>query len=271
MTAMSETLPDKLDRLLEIIRNIGDGNYSNDVMPLASDMASVPLRSIAEAVGTMAVKIKAREYHLDRLIEELQGLNEQVRRNTVKTVEAMAQALEARDACTRGHAERVGHIAAEIAREMGVAEAAIETIRIGGILHDIGKIKFTDRLFQANEGENPPGMIKEITQHHTTGAEILKNLDFLGDALEFIHAHHEQPDGKGYPRRLEAADIPLGARIIAVADGYDAMTTDRPYQKAMSSAAALEILRTYSGTKWDNECVAAFERVLDRQIGQKET
>jgi putative nucleotidyltransferase with HDIG domain len=261
---MSETSPDKLDLLLEVIRNIGDGNYSNDITPLANDMVPEPLRSIADAVGMMAARIKSREHHLDLLIEELQGLNEQVRRNTVKTVEAMAQALEARDARTRGHAERVGDIAAEIAREMGVAEAAIETVRVGGILHDIGKIKFTDRLFQANEGGNTPGMIKEITQHPTTGAEILKDLDFLGDALEFIHAHHEQPDGKGYPRQLEAPDIPLGARIIAVADGYDAMTTDRPYQKAMSPAAALEILRTYSGTKWDSECVAAFERVLER-------
>ncbi len=268
---MSETSPDKIDLLLQIIHNIGDGNYSNNIMPLTGDRVPEPLRKIAEAVGMMTVKIKAREYNLDLLIEELQGLNEQVRRNTVKTVEAMAQALEARDACTRGHAERVGHIAAEIAREMGVAEATIETVRIGGILHDIGKIKFTDRLFHANEGENTPGMIKEITQHPTTGAEILKNLDFLGDALEFIHAHHEQPDGKGYPRQLEAPAIPLGARIIAVADGYDAMTTDRPYQKAISTAAALEILRKNSGTKWDSECVAAFERILERQIGQEVT
>jgi putative nucleotidyltransferase with HDIG domain len=268
---MSATRRDKLDLLLEIIHKIGDGDYSNDIMPLTGDTVPEPLRSIAEAVGMMTVKIKAREYHQDLLIEELQGLNEQIRRNTVKTVEAMAQALEARDASTRGHAERVGLIAAEIAREMGVAEAIIETVRIGGILHDIGKIKFTDRLFQANEGENPPGMIKEITRHPTTGAEILKDLDFLGDALEFIHAHHEQPDGKGYPRRMEAPDIPLGARIIAVADGYDAMTTDRPYQKAISSAAALEILRNYRGTKWDSECVAAFERVLARLTGRDVT
>lgn len=268
---MPENSPDNLDLLLEVIRTIGDGDYSYDIMPLTSDIVPEPLRGIAEALEMMTAKIKAREYRLDMLIEKLQQLNEQMRRNTVNTVEAMVQALEARDASTRGHAERVGHIAAEIAREMGVDEATVETIRIGGILHDIGKIKFTDRLFKANEGENPPGMIKEITQHPTTGAEILEDLDFLGDALEFIHAHHEQPDGKGYPRQLEAPDIPLGARIIAVADGYDAMTTDRPYQKAISSEAALEILRRNRGTKWDSECVAAFERVLKQQSGQEKT
>jgi HD-GYP domain-containing protein (c-di-GMP phosphodiesterase class II) len=93
----------------------------------------------------------------------------------------------------------------------------------------------------------------------------MKELDFLGEALNFIHAHHERPDGKGYPRQLKESDIPLGARIIATADGYDAMTTDRPYQKGMRQEEALIILKKNAGTKWDKNCVAALERILSRQ------
>lgn len=247
--------------LLDVIGNVAAGNYSNDIMGLTGEGIPEPIRTIAEAMGMMMVKVEAREYQLELLIDELRRLNEQIKHNSVQTIAAMAQALEARDAYTRGHAERVADIAARIAAGMGLDLETVELIRTAGRLHDIGKIGCSDRIFQPHEAKNPPEVVKEIMAHPTAGAEILKHLDFLSEVVTLIHSHHERIDGKGYPRNLKEADIPLGARIIAVADGYDAMTTDRPYQRGMTHEAALEILRKQAGSKWDAECVAAFERL----------
>ncbi|HEX9022388.1 MAG TPA: HD domain-containing phosphohydrolase [Geobacteraceae bacterium] len=254
----------ELERLLMVIEDISAGKYSNDVMELTRPEIAEPVRSIAEAMGLMMVKVEAREYHLEMLIRELEGLNERIRRNAIGTVSAMANALAARDTYTEGHADRVGRIAGMIAAEMGLPEEEIELVRVAGRLHDIGKIGFSDRLFLPHEGKNPEDVIREITRHPTTGAEILKDLDFLGPALSYIHCHHERPDGRGYPRHLKGSDIPLGARIIAVADGFDAMTTNRPYQKARTPETALGILKEGAGGHWDVDCVAAFERIITK-------
>lgn len=251
-----------LNRLLEVIDDIAHGRYSNDVMELTKPEVSGQVRTIAEAMGLMMVKVEAREYRLEMLIQELQDLNGQIRRNAIGTVSAMANALAARDRYTEGHTERVGRIAALIAVELGLAEEEAELVRLAGVLHDIGKIGFSDRLFLPHEGKNPEDVVREITRHPATGAEILKDLDFLGPAIAYIHCHHERPDGRGYPRQLQEPEIPLGAKIIAVADAYDAMTTDRPYQKGKSPETALAILKGGAGTKWDAECVAAFERIF---------
>jgi len=196
------------------------------------------------------------------LIEELKALNETIRQNSIKTVSAMANALAARDPYTEGHAARVGDLAERVARQMGLGDEAVESIRLAGILHDIGKISFSDRLFSQHEIRNPPELVKEIVKHPSVGAEILKDLDFLGPALDYVRCHHERPDGKGYPMRIEGEAVPLGARIVAVADSYDAMTTDRPYQKGRSPEVALEILRKHAGTKWDQVCVSALAAVI---------
>jgi len=251
-----------IDRLLDVIGDIAQGKYSNDVMELTMPEVSEPVRTIAEAMGLMMVKVEAREYRLEMLVRELQELNGKIRRNAIGTVSAMANALAARDTYTEGHTDRVGKISSLIAIEMGLTEDEIENVRLGAVLHDIGKIGFSDRLFLPHEGKNPEDVIREITRHPATGAVILKDLDFLGPALDYIHCHHERPDGRGYPRHLKEQDIPLGAKIIAVADAYDAMTTDRPYQDGKSPETALDILKNGAGTKWDTECVAAFARIF---------
>ncbi len=253
---------DTLKRLVEIIEEIAKGNYSNDIMELTTDDRPEPLRIVAEAVGMMMVKIEAREYELEMLVEELKALNRKIKENTIKTVSAMAHALAARDIYTEGHAARVGDLAHRMARHMGLDEEAVEYIRLGGILHDIGKIGFPDSLFHAHEGRNPPEIIREIVKHPRVGAEILHDLDFLGPSLEYVYCHHERLDGKGYPRNLKAEEIPLGARILAVADSYDAMTTDRPYQNGRSPEAALSVLKKNSGTRWDETCISALEAHL---------
>lgn len=255
----------ELARLLELIGNVAAGDYSNDIMELTSESTPEPIRTIAEAMGMMMVKVEAREYQLEMLVDELRELNRQIKENSLQTVSAMAQALEARDAYTRGHAERVAEIAAGIALEMGLEQDAVELVRTAGVLHDIGKIGCSDRIFQPHGAKNPPDVVKEIMSHPSVGADILGKLEFLGEVLQLIKCHHERIDGKGYPSRISGDDIPLGARIIAVADGFDAMTTDRPYQKGMTSEVALEILHKNAGSKWDAECVSAFELFLGKR------
>ncbi|MCX5855075.1 MAG: HD domain-containing protein [Deltaproteobacteria bacterium] len=250
-------------RLIEIIEEIARGNYSNDVMSLTTEDNPEPVRNIAEAMGMMMVKVEAREYELEMMVERLRELNHMIKENTIKTVSAMAHALAARDAYTEGHTARVGELAGRMASHMGLDEETKESVRLGGILHDIGKIGFSDLLFQAHEGRNPPDMVKEIVRHPGLGADILKDMDFLGTSREYVHSHHERLDGKGYPRKLKAKDIPLGARIVAVADSYDAMTTDRPYQKGISPAAAIGKIREHAGIRWDEACISALQAVLE--------
>ncbi len=260
-------MPEPLEELLSIIDEIAKGNYSNDIMELTAEGQPETVRRIAEAMGLMMVKVEAREYRLEMLVEELKLLNETIKQNTIKVVSSFANALAARDTYTEGHTARTGEMAAGIARQMGLEEDEIEFVRLGGLLHDIGKIGFPDLLFQAHEGKNPNHLVKEILKHPTTGAEILKDLDFLGPALEYVHCHHERPDGKGYPRGLKADEIPLGAKILAVADSFDAIVTDRPYQKGRTREEALGIFKKFAGTKWDPDCVEALEKIMTGSDG----
>ena len=251
-----------VDRLVKIIEEIAGGKYSNDIMELTREDQPEPVRAVAEAVGLMMVKIEAREYRLEMMIQELENLNQTIKKNTISVVSAMAHALAARDTYTEGHTARVADLARRMAEYMEFDADQTEYVRLAGILHDIGKIGFSDDLFNPHGAKNPPEIVKEIISHPTTGADILHDLDFLGPAVEYVYCHHERPDGKGYPRKLKDDEIPLGAKILAVADAFDAMTTDRPYQKGRSRETALEILEKNAGKQWDLQCVRAMEAIL---------
>lgn len=255
--------PEAQKRLLEVIQEVANGNYSNDIMELTRDEVPEPIRTVAEAMGMMMVKVEAREYRLEQLIQQLEELNRQIKHNTIAVVSAMAHALAARDTYTEGHDARVAAISSLLARKLGMSDEEVEYVRLGGVLHDIGKIGFSDRLFSHHGKKNPPELIKEIIKHPLVGYEILSGLDFLGPALEYVRDHHERLDGSGYPRRIKGDQISLGARIIAVADGFDAMTTNRPYQEAMSPRTALEILRKQSGKRLDPRVVDALAQLID--------
>ncbi len=249
-------------RLLELIQEIANGHYSDDIMGLTRADVPEPIRTIAEAMGMMMVKVEAREYRLEQLVAQLRELNERIKRDAIATVTAMAHALAARDAYTEGHAARVGALATAMAQHMGLSPEEAEYVHLGGVLHDIGKIGFSDPLFNPHGGKNPPDLVAEIIKHPTLGAEILAGLDFLGPALSYIRTHHERLDGSGYPKRLRGEDIPLGAQILAVADGFDAMTTDRPYQKGRRPGEALVELRRQCPHRLNPAVVEALARLL---------
>lgn len=237
--------------LIRIIKEIAAGHYSDEIMALTGPEYSPEIQELAEAVGMMMVRIEAREFHLEQLAE-------QIKANTLSTVTAVAGALGARDAYTEGHGDRVGIYAERLARRVELDDDEVERIRIAGILHDIGKIGFSDRVFTNEDTSMNEDMLLEIRSHPQWGHDILRHLEFLGPSLEYVYGHHERMDGQGYPRGLEGDDIPIGARILAVVDCFDAMTTDRPYQKGKTPQQAFDILGHLAGESLDPGLVEAF-------------
>jgi diguanylate cyclase (GGDEF)-like protein/putative nucleotidyltransferase with HDIG domain len=183
------------------------------------------------------------------------------------TVLALAEALDHRDAATARHSKTVGRYAALIARQIGLPADAVERVRIAGMLHDIGKIALSSLLLTKPDPLNAEEWI-EIRRHAEIGARILANAR-LGDIGEWVLAHHERPDGDGFPFGIANGDIPIEARILAVADAYEAMTTDRPYKPAMAPEDARRELLRCSGTQFDAQVVEAFLAALDADAGAR--
>lgn len=242
-----EASRDEVKRLISIIEDVANGKYSNDIMEFTKPGHSKTIQRIAEAVGMMMVKVEAREMRLEQLIEELRELNALLKKNIIQTVITIANALGARDQYTEGHGQRVGLYSERLARRIGLAEEEVESIQIGGLLHDIGKIGFTDRMFSSEDVKFSKDMIKEIRHHPWIGADILRDIEFLGPVLNYVRCHHESVNGTGYPNGLNAKEIPIGAKIISVADCFDAITTERSYQKGRTKEEAYAILRNLSG------------------------
>lgn len=170
----------------------------------------------------------------------------------------IANALAAKDGYTEGHAQRVAIYSERLARKVNLPENDIRNIGIGGMVHDIGKIGFSDQIFSNKNVRLSEGMIEEIRRHPAIGVSILTNLNFPNDILGYVFCHHEHFDGSGYPSGLKAEEIPFGARIISIADCFDAITTDRPYQKRKSYEKAVSILEHISGTYLCPELVDIF-------------
>jgi len=237
-------------RIVRIIKEIAAGNYSDEIMELTREEYPPEIREVAEAVGLMMVRIEAREFGMEQL-------HEKIREDALKTVTAIARALAARDAYTEGHGDRVGAYAARLARRLGLDAEEAERLRVAGVLHDIGKIGFSDRLFHNDDTRLDEEMLDEIRHHPQWGHAILADLDFLGPVRDYILCHHERLDGAGYPAGLAGGRIPLAVRILSVADCFDAMTTDRSYQKARSPETALALMREMAGSALDGEVVEA--------------
>jgi diguanylate cyclase (GGDEF)-like protein len=192
------------------------------------------------------------------------------RNEHLATVLALAEALDVRDAATAKHSETVGRYAELIGREIGLPPDVVGRLRLAGMLHDIGKIAVSNLLLTKPEPLSDEEWI-EMRRHAEIGARILANAR-LGDIGEWVLAHHERPDGDGFPFGIANGDIPLQARILAVADAYEAMTADRAYKAAMSPEKACDELRRCAGTQFDPRVVEAFiaalaaERVIDRRL-----
>jgi putative nucleotidyltransferase with HDIG domain len=180
------------------------------------------------------------------------------------TVSALSQAIDAKDGFTRGHADRVSRIAGAIARELRLAEKTIEEIELAGLLHDIGKIGVEDRILMKPQRLQPDEQ-ELMRRHPIYGASILEPSAALRVLVPIVLHHHENFDGSGYPDGISGEDIPLGSRIIIVADAYEAMTSDRIYRKAIGHERAMDQLNRYKGVQFDPDIVRVLERLVQKR------
>ncbi|MEO8049436.1 MAG: HD-GYP domain-containing protein [Acidobacteriota bacterium] len=182
----------------------------------------------------------------------------------VQFVGSLAQALDARDAYTAGHSRRVSEYSCAIATAMNLSAQDLETIRVGALLHDLGKIGISDLVLQ-KPGRLTAEETELIRQHPVIGKRILENVQGLESYLSIVELHHENLDGTGYPHGLKGEETPLHARIVKVADAYDAMTSDRPYRRGKSHAEALAVLKGACGSEMDTSVVEAFALLGDQR------
>jgi len=215
--------------------------------------------SVRRALEGRRLKLENRDYqqHLEQKVEEQA---QKIRASFFNAVTALAYALEAKDVYTSGHSQRVTEISVAIAKELGLPKESIEKIRLAGLVHDIGKIGVRELVL------NKPGSLSEeeyehVRLHSETGEHILEPLVGDKEILKAVRHHHERYDGAGYPDGLKGERIPLLARIIAVADTFDAMTSERPYRKALTKEAACAEVERCRGTQFDPEAADAFLKV----------
>ncbi len=236
------------------VRNISVGLISQ--VPLGWLMAEIAFKVGLWATLLFMVPLLLARYSFTKYTE--------LRDLFYGSVSALSQAIDAKDGFTRGHADRVSRIAGAVARDMGLGEAEIEQIELAALLHDIGKIGVEDRILM-----KPAKLESDETElmrrHPIYGASILEPSAALRPLVPMVKHHHENYDGSGYPDGLKGEAIPLGSRIIIVADAYEAMTSDRIYRKAIGHDRAMDQLNRYKGVQFDPKVVRAIGLLLEKR------
>ena len=241
-----------LEVLTESSRAIASGDFSQ----------RVKLKSRTE-IGELAATFNTMSEELEQFVLDLKRAANENRELFMGSIQMLAGAVDEKDPYTRGHSDRVTRYSLMIARELGLTEDFIEIVRISAQLHDVGKIGIEDRILK-KPGALTPEEFDVMKTHTTKGANILSPVAQLKDMIPGIELHHESLDGRGYPRGLKGAEIPLLPRIIAVADTFDALTTNRPYQNAHDPQAALKIIHSLAGKRLDPDAVAALATIYNR-------
>lgn len=252
---------------------IRSGAYDYLLKPFERDQLHL---SVRRALEHRRLVLENRSYQagLERLVEErtrqLSETLEELEQSYDYTLEALGGALDLKDAETEGHCQRVTAYTILIAQAMGVESTELGHIARGAFLHDIGKMGVPDRILRK------PGPLTDeerqvMRRHCEIGHAVLKNIPYLKQAAEIVLTHQENYDGSGYPRGLRGEEIPIGARIFAVADAFDAMISDRPYRKAMPMKTAIEEIRRSCGTQFDPRVVEVFMAVPEKTWQQYRT
>ena len=235
-----------LARLREGTQRLGRGDFDGRVEIRSGD----EFEELAGSFNTMADQLKKQFEANANLLQALDRLN-------VGTLSALARTVDAKSPWTAGHSQRVTEMAVEIGRAMGLSAKTLDDLARGGLLHDIGKIAVPTSLLN-KEGPLTPEEFAVMKEHPRTGARILEPIPEYGHLIPIVLQHHEWFDGSGYPSGLAGEAIDLGARVLAVADVYDALTSKRPYREALSHEQAISIIAEHSGTQFDARVVDAF-------------
>ena len=241
-----------LDILTASSRAIAKGDFSK----------RVELKSRTE-FGELAATFNIMSEELEQFVEDLKRAAEENRALFMNSIQMIAGAVDEKDPYTRGHSDRVTKYSVLLATELGLSEQEVDKIRIAAQLHDVGKIGIEDAVLK-KPGALTPDEYEIMKTHTSKGANILRPVEHLKDMLPGIELHHESLDGRGYPYGLKGDQIPLMARVITVADTFDAMTTNRPYQAAMETEYVVKRIRSMAGTKFDPRVVASLESLFQQ-------
>ena len=249
-----------------------------ELVPVTVDQLQEEVVRLREQLAARDRAMEEQERQLERYAADLRETYKlerehalELRGSYMATVRALSNAVEARDAYTGKHAERVAAYGLELARATGSSLAVDPQIEFGFLLHDIGKVAVPDAILFK------PQLLSDqerdlMQRHPLIGWEILREIEFLGVAKHVVRSHHERWDGEGYPDGLSGDDIPYAARVFAVADTLDALTTTRPYRGALSFEQARAIIRDGAGTQFDPSVVEAFNEISDAELaGIRET
>jgi putative nucleotidyltransferase with HDIG domain len=248
----AQRITNPLEVLTESSRAIARGDFSK----------RVELKSRTE-IGELAHTFNTMSEELQHFVEDLKRAAEENRALFMGSIQMLSGAVDEKDPYTRGHSDRVTRYSLLVARELGLDDDFLEILRISAQLHDVGKIGIEDHILK-KPGALTPEEFEIMKTHTTKGANILRPVKQLKEMLPGIELHHEALDGRGYPYGLKDDQIPLLARVIAVADTFDALTTNRPYQRAYEPKEALRIIHNLAGKRLDPKCVAAITAVYER-------
>jgi HD-GYP domain-containing protein (c-di-GMP phosphodiesterase class II) len=230
--------------IAQVVEHLKQAGMTGDLVQFSVSLSPVrEIQGLTESFNRAAASIREGRENLNHAYVEF--------------VESLASALDARDRYTAGHSHRVSEFSRALAREMGLPHEIVERVRIGALLHDIGKIGIADSVLQ-NPGKLSLAEFAIIRKHPEIGRRILEGVEGFGPYLPAVELHHENWDGTGYPHGQSGKTTPIDARIIHVTDAYDAMTSDRPYRRGMPPEDAVGILRTCAGTQFDPEIVRVF-------------
>ena len=238
------------DKVLNKVKESG-GNRVYSALDIKS-LLKTGAEKVSKVVGVKTLKKTIDKLHR----QSKQGLSE--------SIFAFAKTLELKDHYTGEHVENTVHFATEIAKGLNLPKEDVELIKQAAMLHDLGKIGVSENIL-LKKGKLNKKEFEEIKKHPQIGADIIRPIQFLHGLIPFIFYHHERWDGKGYPSGIKGEDIPLGARIIAIADVYQALISDRPYHKAFSKEEAVDIIKKASGTQFDPRIASTFLKIIDKK------
>lgn len=228
----------------------------------------VPLQGEDE-VGRLGQVFNYASQQLLAYAGETRRLYENLEAGTLETMVLIASIIDSKDSFTHGHSQRVGDWASEIGREMGRTQMEVRHLLYGGLLHDVGKVGVIEPILGKRSALTAEEM-DAMRAHPLIGATIIASVGFLKPVMPAVRSHHERWDGSGYPEALAGEQIPLVARIVAVADTWDALTSHRPYQQAMTTEKALELMEKLTGKAFDPSVVEALARVVRRKRARGE-
>jgi len=249
---------------LRIVRPIRVLTESSRAIARGDFSQRIALQSRTE-IGELATTFNRMTSDLELFVQQLRDAAEQNHNLFMDSIRMIAAAVDEKDPYTHGHSERVSRYSVLIARNLGLTEEEVDRIRISALLHDIGKIGIEDKILK-KPGVLTPDEFAVMKQHTQKGAAIAGRVAQLREMVPGIELHHEWLDGRGYPHGLQGEGIPLMARIIAVADTFDAMTTHRPYQSAMEPGGAVDYILSFANKKFDADVALALKSIFQNGL-----